>query len=131
MIFCLLQICIQSGNPFWYHKWKFCISFLKVGNISHTTFMTFWFLQDARKGVLFIDFPPVLQLQLKRFEYDFMRDTMVKVSKKWFLFSFHNIAIWSPYTWGQSYVSKKVIWSDMICSGHCLLNLVSDNSGYS
>lgn len=37
------------------------------------------FLQDAKKGVLFIDFPPVLQLQLKRFEYDFMRDTMVKV----------------------------------------------------
>ncbi|KAK6156222.1 hypothetical protein DH2020_010470 [Rehmannia glutinosa] len=35
-------------------------------------------LQDARKGVLFIDFPPVLQLQLKRFEYDFVRDTMVK-----------------------------------------------------
>lgn len=30
--------------------------------------------------MLFIDFPPVLQLQLKRFEYDFMRDTMVKVS---------------------------------------------------
>jgi ubiquitin carboxyl-terminal hydrolase 7 len=37
-------------------------------------------LQDAKKGVLFIDFPPVLQLQLKRFEYDFMRDCMVKVS---------------------------------------------------
>jgi hypothetical protein len=35
--------------------------------------------QDAKKGVLFIDFPPVLQLQLKRFEYDFMRDAMVKV----------------------------------------------------
>ncbi|KAI5381693.1 hypothetical protein KIW84_UN0519 [Lathyrus oleraceus] len=35
--------------------------------------------KDAKKGVLFIDFPPVLQLQLKRFEYDFMRDTMVKV----------------------------------------------------
>ncbi|KAF1868595.1 hypothetical protein Lal_00036033 [Lupinus albus] len=34
-------------------------------------------LQDAKKGVLFIDFPPVLQLQLKRFEYDFMRDTMI------------------------------------------------------
>ena len=47
--------------------------FLK--NVSN--FLTF---QDARKGVLFIDFPPVLQLQLKRFEYDFMRDTMVKVS---------------------------------------------------
>jgi ubiquitin carboxyl-terminal hydrolase 7 len=38
-------------------------------------------LQDAKKGVLFIDFPPVLQLQLKRFEYDFMRDTMVKVGR--------------------------------------------------
>ncbi|XP_039139538.1 ubiquitin carboxyl-terminal hydrolase 13-like isoform X1 [Dioscorea cayenensis subsp. rotundata] len=37
-------------------------------------------LQDAKKGVLFIDFPPVLQLQLKRFEYDFMRDTMVKIN---------------------------------------------------
>ncbi|KAA8544398.1 hypothetical protein F0562_022410 [Nyssa sinensis] len=39
-------------------------------------------LQDAKKGVLFIDFPPVLQLHLKRFEYDFMQDTMVKVSDK-------------------------------------------------
>jgi hypothetical protein len=39
----------------------------------------FGHMQDAKKGVLFIDFPPVLQLQLKRFEYDFMRDTMVKV----------------------------------------------------
>ena len=37
-------------------------------------------LQDARKGVLFDDFPPVLQLQLKRFEYDFQRDMMVKVT---------------------------------------------------
>jgi hypothetical protein len=35
--------------------------------------------QDARKGVLFDSFPPVLQLQLKRFEYDFQRDIMVKV----------------------------------------------------
>ena len=35
--------------------------------------------QDARKGVLFGDLPPVLQLQLKRFEYDFQRDAMVKV----------------------------------------------------
>ncbi|XP_050281153.1 ubiquitin C-terminal hydrolase 12-like isoform X24 [Quercus robur] len=36
-------------------------------------------LQDARKGVLFIDFPPVLQLQLKRF----MRDTMVKINDRY------------------------------------------------
>ncbi|KAK1303688.1 Ubiquitin carboxyl-terminal hydrolase 12 [Acorus calamus] len=35
-------------------------------------------VKDAKKGVLFINFLPVLQLQLKRFDYDFMRDTMVK-----------------------------------------------------
>ncbi|KAL0912228.1 hypothetical protein M5K25_018190 [Dendrobium thyrsiflorum] len=40
-------------------------------------------LQDAKKGVLFIDFPPVLQLQLKRFEYDFMRDNMVKINDRY------------------------------------------------
>ncbi|XP_078441990.1 ubiquitin C-terminal hydrolase 12-like isoform X1 [Wolffia australiana] len=40
-------------------------------------------LQDAQKGVLFIDFPPVLQLQLKRFEYDFLRDIMVKINDRY------------------------------------------------
>nr|VDC93369.1 unnamed protein product [Brassica oleracea] len=40
-------------------------------------------LQDAKKGVLFMDFPPVLQLQLKRFEYDFMRDIMVKINDRY------------------------------------------------
>ncbi|KAK9986554.1 hypothetical protein SO802_031505 [Lithocarpus litseifolius] len=39
--------------------------------------------RDAKKGVLFIDFPPVLQLQLKRVEYDFMRDTTVKVNDRY------------------------------------------------
>lgn len=37
-------------------------------------------LQDAKKGVIFEAFPPVLQIQLKRFDYDMHRDTMVKVS---------------------------------------------------
>ncbi|KAK8645429.1 hypothetical protein V6N13_119259 [Hibiscus sabdariffa] len=40
-------------------------------------------LQEAKKGVLFIDFPPVLQLQLKRFEYDFMQDTMGKINDRY------------------------------------------------
>ncbi|WOH06257.1 hypothetical protein DCAR_0625680 [Daucus carota subsp. sativus] len=40
-------------------------------------------LQDAKRGVLFSNFPPVLQLQLKRFEYDFMRDTMVKINDRY------------------------------------------------
>jgi ubiquitin carboxyl-terminal hydrolase 7 len=37
-------------------------------------------LQDAKKGIIFESFPPVLHLQLKRFEYDVQRDAMVKVS---------------------------------------------------
>ncbi|KAG7662287.1 UBP15 [[Candida] subhashii] len=35
--------------------------------------------QDAKKGVVFEEFPPVLHLQLKRFEYDFMVDDLVKI----------------------------------------------------
>ncbi|KAI3847193.1 hypothetical protein MKX03_033300 [Papaver bracteatum] len=40
-------------------------------------------LQDAKKGVLFTEFPPVLQLQLNRNEFDFMRDTMVKINDRY------------------------------------------------
>jgi ubiquitin carboxyl-terminal hydrolase 7 len=36
-------------------------------------------LQDATKGVVFTEFPPVLHLQMKRFEYDMERDMLVKV----------------------------------------------------
>ncbi|KVI06231.1 hypothetical protein Ccrd_015416, partial [Cynara cardunculus var. scolymus] len=62
--------------------WLYC-------NLSHNFFIissktaTLSYTQDAKKGVLFIDFPPVLQLQLKRFEYDFMRDTMVKINDRY------------------------------------------------
>ncbi|XP_051113564.1 ubiquitin C-terminal hydrolase 12-like isoform X2 [Andrographis paniculata] len=40
-------------------------------------------LQDARKGILFMDFPPVLQLHLKRFEYDVDRGIMVKINDRY------------------------------------------------
>ena len=40
-------------------------------------------LQDAEKGVLFTDFPPVLQLHLKRFEYDYQRDLNVKINDRY------------------------------------------------
>uniref|UniRef100_A0A7S0WIA5 ubiquitinyl hydrolase 1 n=1 Tax=Chlamydomonas leiostraca TaxID=1034604 RepID=A0A7S0WIA5_9CHLO len=40
-------------------------------------------LQDAKKGVKFVDLPPVLQLQLKRFEYDMHRDAMVKINDRY------------------------------------------------
>ncbi|EIM90130.1 ubiquitin carboxyl-terminal hydrolase 5 [Stereum hirsutum FP-91666 SS1] len=39
-------------------------------------------LQDARKGIIFQSFPPVLHLQLKRFEYDIQRDAMVKINDR-------------------------------------------------
>ncbi|KAJ1673860.1 ubiquitin-specific protease ubp15, partial [Spiromyces aspiralis] len=39
-------------------------------------------LQDAKKGMAFMSFPPVLHLQLKRFEYDFMYDRMVKINDR-------------------------------------------------
>ncbi|KAG0307057.1 hypothetical protein BGZ98_001151 [Dissophora globulifera] len=39
-------------------------------------------LQDARKGVIFESMPPVLHLQLKRYEYDMERDAMVKINDR-------------------------------------------------
>lgn len=40
-------------------------------------------LQDAKKGVKFLSLPPVLQLHLKRFEYDFSRYAMVKINDRY------------------------------------------------
>jgi ubiquitin carboxyl-terminal hydrolase 7 len=39
-------------------------------------------LRDAKKGIIFQSFPPVLHLQLKRFEYDIQRDAMVKINDR-------------------------------------------------
>jgi ubiquitin carboxyl-terminal hydrolase 7 len=39
-------------------------------------------LQDAEKGVAFTAFPPVLQLQLKRYDYDVAREQMVKLGDR-------------------------------------------------
>ncbi|KAJ3350910.1 hypothetical protein HDU83_009329 [Entophlyctis luteolus] len=40
-------------------------------------------LQRAEKGVTFVTFPPVLFLQLKRFEYDVEHDCMVKINDRY------------------------------------------------
>lgn len=40
-------------------------------------------LQTAKKGVKFLKLPPVLQLHLKRFEYDFTREAMVKINDRY------------------------------------------------
>jgi len=39
-------------------------------------------LQDAKKGIIFESFPPVLHVQLKRFEYNIQQDAMVKVNDR-------------------------------------------------
>jgi len=39
-------------------------------------------LQDAKKGVIFQSFPPVLHMQLKRYEYDVQRGAMVKLNDR-------------------------------------------------
>ena len=39
-------------------------------------------LQDAKKGMIFTSFPEVLNLQLKRFEYDINRDAMMKINDR-------------------------------------------------
>ncbi|VEU20873.1 DEKNAAC101685 [Brettanomyces naardenensis] len=43
-------------------------------------------LQTAEKGVVFESFPPVLHLQLKRFEYDFEYDQLVKINDRYEFF---------------------------------------------
>jgi len=40
-------------------------------------------LQDAKKGSIFLSFPPVLMLHLKRFEYDIQRDVMYKINDRY------------------------------------------------
>lgn len=40
-------------------------------------------LQDAKKGVIFESFPEVLNLQLKRFQYDIERDAMMKINDRY------------------------------------------------
>jgi hypothetical protein len=39
-------------------------------------------LQEAEKGVIFLNFPPVLHLQLMRFQYDPMTDANIKINDR-------------------------------------------------
>jgi ubiquitin carboxyl-terminal hydrolase 7 len=51
-------------------------------------------LQDAEKGVIFESFPDVLHVQLKRYEYDFETDNMVKINDR---FEFSDSIDLKPY----------------------------------
>ena len=56
-------------------------------------------LQDAEKGVIFESFPDVLHIQLKRYEYDFETDNMVKINDRFEFFDEIDL---------QPYISKTV-----------------------
>lgn len=63
--------------------------------------------QDAEKGVVFVDMPPVLQLQLKRFEYDFYLDRMAKLNQKYDFFEEIDLGkyVKTPGNWKYSLFS--------------------------
>ncbi|KAK2192630.1 hypothetical protein NP493_27g01010 [Ridgeia piscesae] len=51
-------------------------------------------LQEAEKGVIFLSFPPVLHLQLMRFQYDPLTDANVKINDR---FEFHSKLHLDPF----------------------------------
>ncbi|TID26192.1 hypothetical protein CANINC_002819 [Pichia inconspicua] len=51
-------------------------------------------LQDAEKGVIFEQFPDVLHVQLKRYEYDFETDNMAKINDR---YEFSELLDLKPY----------------------------------
>ncbi|KAF5747748.1 hypothetical protein HS088_TW05G00475 [Tripterygium wilfordii] len=86
------EVAVRKIMDYWAYDSKKETGYVGLKNQGATCYMNSllqtlyhipYFRKDARKGVLFIDFPPVLQLQLKRFEYDFMRDTMVKINDRY------------------------------------------------
>ncbi|CEP64996.1 ubiquitin-specific protease UBP15 LALA0_S16e00298g [Lachancea lanzarotensis] len=72
-------------------------------------------LQDAKKGVVFESFPSVLHLQLKRFEYDFTYDQLVKINDR---YEFPETIDLAPYL--DPDVSKQHS-SPCIYNLHCVL----------
>lgn len=64
-------------------------------------------LQDAKKGVIFESFPSVLHLQLKRFEYDFERDAMMKVNDR---YEFPEVLDCAPYLEDSADKSESYIY---------------------
>ncbi|KAF1981728.1 cysteine proteinase [Aulographum hederae CBS 113979] len=64
-------------------------------------------LQDAKKGVIFESFPQVLHLQLKRFEYDFQRDVMMKINDR---YEFPEIWDASPYLSDEADRSESYVY---------------------
>ncbi|KAK3050993.1 ubiquitin-specific protease ubp15 [Extremus antarcticus] len=91
-------------------------------------------LQDAKKGVIFESFPNVLHLQLKRFEYDFTRDAMMKVNDR---YEFPEIWDAAPYLDATADKSEPYIYhlhgvlvhSGDLNAGHYYAFLKRDSNG--
>jgi ubiquitin carboxyl-terminal hydrolase 7 len=91
-------------------------------------------LQDAEKGVIFESFPSVLHLQLKRFEYDYQRDTMMKINDR---YEFPEIWDASPYLSEEADRSEPYIYhlhgvlvhSGDLNAGHYYAFLKPDKNG--
>lgn len=77
-----LQLNVR-GNPDVAASFKDYISVEKMDGENQYFAGDEYKLQDANKGVIFESFPEVMHLQLKRFEYDFMRDAMTKVNDRY------------------------------------------------
>ncbi|KAL9646087.1 hypothetical protein ABK040_007965 [Willaertia magna] len=75
-------------------------------------------MQDAKKGTIFLKFPPVLMLHLKRFEYDFVRDLMYKINDK---YEFYNEINLTKYLSDESEQKNEdntyVLFSVLVHSG--------------
>lgn len=92
-------------------------------------------LQDAKKGVIFESFPQVLHLQLKRFEYDINRDTMMKVNDR---YEFPEVFDASPYLSESADKSEPYLYqlhgvlvhSGDIAAGHYYAYLKPYKDGY-
>ena len=76
-----LQLVVKGCRNIYESLDKFCEVEMLDGDNKYRT--ENFGLQDARKGIKFKSFPPVLGVHLLRFEYDFQRDMMVKVNDKY------------------------------------------------
>ncbi|CAG8779758.1 27547_t:CDS:2, partial [Gigaspora margarita] len=60
-------------------------NYIKEANLKNETkYQTEGYgLQNAKKSVIFESFPPVLHLQLKRFEYNVQKNTIIKINDRY------------------------------------------------
>ena len=83
-----------SGNSNIFDSFKEYIQITKMDGESQYFAGPQYKFQDAKKGVIFMSFPDVLHLQLKRYEYDIHKKAMVKLNDR---YEFPEVFDASPY----------------------------------